>query len=263
MPNVNGIMTNKGLAAFVRHRNNLTRLVFSKLRLGNGTTDPNGWARITPTATMLDLVGPRTEVDVLGWRIENDTRTIVQILLPPDVGGFWLTEAGLIDGEGDMIAVASLAVTEILPNEPGQGVVVNFILDALSAQTCIAETPNPILVTGDVFYTYMQGGGVKSIQRFVHGPISWSATAAHSISIPIAGGFDYSRCEIIEPTIQVFLFGGSNAFNNEFGLALSPDGASVTLTRSADWPSTTLYNITNLTVRFAIKTYGIPSVIPV
>lgn len=73
-----------------------------------------GGAHYMPTAAMTELRREVWRGGIAGKRINQQSAGMVDVklLLPADVGGFTVREAGLLDADGDLIAVCNVPDTE-------------------------------------------------------------------------------------------------------------------------------------------------------
>ena len=86
----------------------------AKVNITQAAVGDGGGAYYLPNAGMTALVGERWRGEIAGkWIDEKSANMIgVKILLPADVGGWTVREAGLIDEDGDLIAICNMPDTE-------------------------------------------------------------------------------------------------------------------------------------------------------
>lgn len=102
------IFTTLGLQRLAEAQASGVPLVFATVRVGDG----NG-SEITPLASMTALVNEVASVDVNLVEIHPDAPSTVRVegLIPAATGGFTIREAGLFNGDDEMIAIASYPPT--------------------------------------------------------------------------------------------------------------------------------------------------------
>jgi hypothetical protein len=83
---------------------------------GNGTLP-------TPTPTQTKLVNERSRARLNTLTVDKsiDNHIIAEIIIPADVGGFWMREMGLYDESGTLIAVSNMAESYKPKLEEGSG----------------------------------------------------------------------------------------------------------------------------------------------
>jgi hypothetical protein len=104
VPPYKAIFTTLGLQRLAEAQASGVPLVFTEVAVGDG-----GGAEITPIASMTALVNERARVDVNLVEIHPDAPNTVRVegLIPAATGGFFIREAGLFNGAGELIAIAS------------------------------------------------------------------------------------------------------------------------------------------------------------
>jgi len=98
------VFTTLGLTRLAEAQASGVPLVFTHVAVGDGNGSP-----ITPNSSMTALVHEVARVTVNDVQVVDDEPTTVRVegLLPAATGGFTVHEAGLFNGAGEMIAVAS------------------------------------------------------------------------------------------------------------------------------------------------------------
>ena len=140
-------------------------LVFTHLAVGDGNGSP-----VTPAPSMTALVHERARVAVNGTEISPDAPRTVRVtgILPSGTGGFTIREAGLFNGAGELIVVASYPPT--YKPIPSDGVTVEEyvrILVEYSAVEAVALTTDPAVVTATVRDVEdLTGGGLYLFDNF-------------------------------------------------------------------------------------------------
>jgi phage-related tail fiber protein len=108
MPTYKTILTTVGLQRLAEAEYAGTPFVFHEFAVGDGDG-----AAIEPVASMTELVRERYRADVNNVGIHADApRTIrVEGLIPSEEGGYTIREAGLFNGDGELVAIASVPPT--------------------------------------------------------------------------------------------------------------------------------------------------------
>ena len=119
------------------------------IALGDG-----GGQAYDPTGSETALVNEvhRTTVTSVAVDSDNPSWVVVDAVIPPDVGGWWIREAGIFDSDGDMIAIAKMAETykPVLTDGMATDLVIRLILQVASASAVtITVDPSQILATHD------------------------------------------------------------------------------------------------------------------
>lgn len=98
------VITNLGAIRLAAAQATATPLEFTHLAVGDGAGSP-----ITPDAAMTALVNERARVAINNVEVDPDNLDTVRVegLIPAATGGFTIHEAGLFNGDGELIAVAS------------------------------------------------------------------------------------------------------------------------------------------------------------
>lgn len=96
------ILTNVGAAKQAAAMSGATQVGIASVAIGDG-----GGQEVEPHAPQTALVnqvfsGPAARV------VADGNQILVEQVIPPNIGGFWMREAGIFDINGDMIAVANL-----------------------------------------------------------------------------------------------------------------------------------------------------------
>jgi phage-related tail fiber protein len=139
------IITTLGLTRLAEAQMSGVPLVFTDLAVGDGNGVP-----ITPAVGMTALANERARVAVNGVSISPAAPTTIRVegIIPAGTGGFTIREAGLFNGAGELIVVASYPPT--YKPVPGDGVTVEEyirILVIYAAVTAVALTVDPSVVT--------------------------------------------------------------------------------------------------------------------
>lgn len=150
MPTYFAIITTLGLQRLAEAQASGNPLVFTDLAVGDG----NG-SEITPLASMTELVNETARVSVNSVEIAPGAPTTVRVegLIPAATGGFTIREAGLFNGDGELIAIASYP--PIYKPVPADGVSVEEyirILLVYEETTAIALTVDTSVIIATRLY---------------------------------------------------------------------------------------------------------------
>lgn len=104
MPTYQAIFTTLGLQRLAEAQANYTPLVFTDLAVGDGGGSPT-----TPDVDQTELVNEtaRVSVNLIEVDPDNPNQVRVEGLIPAATGGFTIREAGLFNGDNELIAVAN------------------------------------------------------------------------------------------------------------------------------------------------------------
>lgn len=158
------ILTNTGAAKQASALGGGATVGLAQMAIGDG----NG-AEVEPVASQAALVnevrrGPLSRVKAAGDRI------MVEQVIPANIGGFWVREAGVIDESGDLIAVANLPERFKPLMIQGAGVTtiirLTFVVGSGAAFAQVVVDPSTQLVTVDALADGLAG---KSDADHQHG----------------------------------------------------------------------------------------------
>lgn len=169
------VFTTLGLQRLAEAQANATPLVFTHVAVGDGNGAP-----ITPSAGMTALVHERARVMVnnveLVLGFQNQVR--VEGLLPSGTGGFTIREAGLFNGAGELIAIASYP--PIYKPVPGDGITVEeyiriiLFYETVDAVALTVDTSNIVATQLDVAEAKQQLTDVVIKDHFIGNAIDAS-----------------------------------------------------------------------------------------
>lgn len=120
---------------------------FSHMGVGDANlTDP------TPARAQTRLINERRRAPLNQLSVDptNASLIIAEQVIPPDVGGWWIKEIGLYDGDGDLVAVANCAPSfkPLLAQGTGKTQVVRINLTVTSSANVILKIdPAVVLAT--------------------------------------------------------------------------------------------------------------------
>ncbi|EEJ0376182.1 phage tail protein [Salmonella enterica subsp. enterica] len=138
------LLTDRGMAKIASALADKKQIHLQKMAVGDG-----GGQYYEPTASQTNL---RHEV----WRGEMNTLTvapnnpnwlIAELVLPEDVGGWYVREVGVFDDEGELIAIGKFpeSYKPLLPGGCGKQVCIRLIME-VSNTTAVTLTVNPSIV---------------------------------------------------------------------------------------------------------------------
>ncbi|EBO1726030.1 tail fiber protein, partial [Salmonella enterica] len=138
------LLTDRGMAKIASALADKKQIHLQKMAVGDG-----GGQYYEPTASQAKL---RHEV----WRGEMNTLTvapnnpnwlIAELVLPEDVGGWYVREVGVFDDEGELIAIGKFpeSYKPLLPGGCGKQVCIRLIME-VSNTTAVTLTVDPSIV---------------------------------------------------------------------------------------------------------------------
>ncbi|EAA7672279.1 phage tail protein [Salmonella enterica subsp. enterica serovar Molade] len=138
------LLTDRGMAKIASALADKKQIHLQKMAVGDG-----GGQYYEPTASQTKL---RHEV----WRGEMNTLTvapnnpnwlIAELVLPEDVGGWYVREVGVFDDEGELIAIGKFpeSYKPLLPSGCGKQVCIRLIME-VSNTTAVTLTVDPSIV---------------------------------------------------------------------------------------------------------------------
>ncbi|EMK1707764.1 tail fiber protein [Salmonella enterica] len=138
------LLTDRGMAKIASALADKKQIHLQKMAVGDG-----GGQYYEPTASQTNL---RHEV----WRGEMNTLTvapnnpnwlIAELVLPEDVGGWYVREVGVFDNEGELIAIGKFpeSYKPLLPGGCGKQVCIRLIME-VSNTTAVTLTVDPSIV---------------------------------------------------------------------------------------------------------------------
>ncbi|ECY3515094.1 phage tail protein [Salmonella enterica subsp. enterica serovar Sekondi] len=138
------LLTDRGMAKIASALADKKQIHLQKMAVGDG-----GGQYYEPTANQTNL---RHEV----WRGEMNTLTvapnnpnwlIAELVLPEDVGGWYVREVGVFDDEGELIAIGKFpeSYKPLLPGGCGKQVCIRLIME-VSNTTAVTLTVDPSIV---------------------------------------------------------------------------------------------------------------------
>jgi|GEM_PF-1787828 len=102
------VLTTKGIQLLAEAAANKSQLVFSHLAVGDGA---GSVVKPMPSATKLINEKYRAPLNAVYLNKEDSAQVFCELILPPDVGGFYIRELGLYEQGGDLVAIGSVPPT--------------------------------------------------------------------------------------------------------------------------------------------------------
>lgn len=122
------LVTNVGITKTVSVIPEEKRLNITEIVIGDGNNSPT-----IPDRTQTELVNEVWRGPISNYEIQPDKTTILHVVgsVPADVGSFNVYEVGIIDEDGDLIAVANMPGLPKVKDTSGLGIDlrINFIVD--------------------------------------------------------------------------------------------------------------------------------------
>lgn len=114
---VGSIVTNKGASKLVQAAKEGKKIDLKYLVIGDGDGD---YYEPTPDQTELKNLCWQGEITEYEISEDDDSQLIIKGLVPSDVGHFFMREMGVVDSEGDLIAVTNTSAVEFIPYTSGE-----------------------------------------------------------------------------------------------------------------------------------------------
>ncbi|NFO10917.1 phage tail protein [Clostridium botulinum] len=141
------ILTKLGKAKIANSAALGSKVDFVKLKIGDG-----GGKYYNPTENQDELINQVWEGNIGSVKIdkENSNWVIVETVIPSDVGGFFIREAGIYDNEDNLIAISKLAETykPLASEGSSKDLIIRVILEVSNAENVTLKIdPTVILAT--------------------------------------------------------------------------------------------------------------------
>lgn len=124
---VGGIITDVGSHKLIEAVHEDKKVDIKYVAIGDGNGDP-----YQPTKDMTELKNLCWQGEIRSYAIspDDDKQLMVNIVIPSDVGHFTMREIGLLDADGDLIAISNTTDIELVSYTSGQVLTLNttFIL---------------------------------------------------------------------------------------------------------------------------------------
>ncbi|WP_080151281.1 tail fiber protein [Salmonella enterica] len=138
------LLTDRGMAKIASALADKKQLHLQKMAVGDG-----GGQYYEPTASQTKLRYEvwRGEINTLTVAPNNPNWLIAELVLPEDVGGWYVREVGVFDDEGELIAIGKFpeSYKPLLPGGCGKQVCIRLIMEA-SNTTAVTLTVDPSIV---------------------------------------------------------------------------------------------------------------------
>ncbi|EBD9558500.1 phage tail protein [Salmonella enterica] len=138
------LLTDRGMAKIASALADKKQLHLQKMAVGDG-----GGQYYEPTASQTKLRHEvwRGEMNTLMTAPNNPNWLIAELVLPEDVGGWYVREVGVFDDEGELIAIGKFpeSYKPLLPGGCGKQVCIRLIME-VSNTTAVTLTVDPSIV---------------------------------------------------------------------------------------------------------------------
>lgn len=138
------LLTDRGMAKIASALADKKQLRLQKMAVGDG-----GGQYYEPTASQIKLRHEvwRGEMNTLTTAPNNPNWLIAELVLPEDVGGWYVREVGVFDDEGELIAIGKFpeSYKPLLPGGCGKQVCIRLIME-VSNTTAVTLTVDPSIV---------------------------------------------------------------------------------------------------------------------
>lgn len=106
-----GLLTHEGVDKQTQANAQGIPWKITRMQLGDAGGDPAQHPDPTPDSGQTALIHPvyAADLNALYPSPTDPGVLIAELVLPPEIGGFWIREGALVDADGDLVAVASLA----------------------------------------------------------------------------------------------------------------------------------------------------------
>jgi len=166
-----------------------TPLTITEIALGDG-----GGAAVIPSENRAELMHElhRQPIDSAEPHPTDATSVVIQAVIPPLVGGFWIREIGLYDLDGDLVAYGSFPATEkpVLSAGVGRELIIRTHLAVASTEAVT------VLIDPSIIYasqTWVQ----QKIDTHTH-PISQVIDLQSALDSKAAKDHTHTSAEILE-----------------------------------------------------------------
>ncbi|EGZ4350127.1 phage tail protein [Salmonella enterica subsp. enterica serovar Portland] len=138
------LLTDRGMAKIASALADKKQIHLQKMAVGDG-----GGQYYEPTASQTKLRHEvwRGEMNTLTTAPNNPNWLIAELVLPEDVGGWYVREVGVFDDEGELIAIGKFpeSYKPLLPGGCGKQVCIRLIME-VSNTTAVTLTVDPSIV---------------------------------------------------------------------------------------------------------------------
>lgn len=100
------LITTAGAAKFAAATAGGTKITLTQMAVGDG-----GGKLPVPDVSQTKLIGEkwRAALNKISVDAKQKNYVVAELVIPPEVGGFWMREMGLFDADGTLIAIANMA----------------------------------------------------------------------------------------------------------------------------------------------------------
>ncbi|EDN7233909.1 phage tail protein [Salmonella enterica subsp. enterica] len=138
------LLTDRGMAKIASALADKKQIHLQKMAVGDG-----GGQYYEPTASQTKLRHEvwRGEMNTLTTAPNNPNWLIAELVLPEDIGGWYMREVGVFDDEGELIAIGKFpeSYKPLLPGGCGKQVCIRLIME-VSNTTAVTLTVDPSIV---------------------------------------------------------------------------------------------------------------------
>lgn len=154
------LLTNTGITKLSAATANGTPLKLTKIVVGDG----NG-SDVSPSADMTALVNQVHECNIneLTMDENNNSHVIATAVIPADHGNFWIREIGLVDEQGDLIAIGNQAATHkpILEDGLVKEMILRMVIEVSNSSAITVQMdPSIIMASKEYVHNHMPTGSV-------------------------------------------------------------------------------------------------------
>jgi hypothetical protein len=164
------LLTAVGAAKFTNAVALGTAVNFTSFAVGDGNdvADPSGFISYSPDGNETALVNERYRGNVNSVVVDpqNADQLIIQCVVPTSEGGWWITELGLFDAAGDMIAIGKIAPTQKATVASGTAQDFNFkiyLKTTGSEQAVLKVDPAMVLASQQFVLDALENAGGSDI----------------------------------------------------------------------------------------------------
>lgn len=152
------LVTNIGKAKIANANVLGTKVNFATLKIG----DSNG-TYYEPTETQEDLIHTVWSGNISSISIDpnNPNWIVIDTIIPSDVGGFTIREAGIFDTDGNMVAVAKYPETykPVAENGATKDLTIEIILEVSNASAVTLKIDPSVMIATKKDFTDLAGSG--------------------------------------------------------------------------------------------------------
>ncbi|ANI16763.1 hypothetical protein A9C11_23570 [Pseudomonas citronellolis] len=197
---------------------------------GNGTIP-----EASPSRTQLVNEVRRAPVNAVETDSDNPNWVVVEQILPPDVGGWWVRELGLYDEDGDLIAYGNYPETykPLMSEGSARTQTIRFVMEVSNATSVVLKVdPSVVLATRE------QAEQIATAQVTAHD----ASPVAHQASKPLGVGLLVGKMRA-GATVKLAFYGDSTTDgNSSTGWTANPTNASGNAVGTTDHGANGGYN---------------------